>query len=267
MPRKNHYDLLEIDPKADSKTIKRAYRRMVRLYHPDSGTSSVISQARFQEIIEAYHVLRDPVKRAQYDRIVSRPPVRIIESDWVYQPQARTTSPKPPRPKPASSSKPRPPAPAYQPQTKSVAKQIRQYAVFPILLGMAALVLFGVIQVTEALVQPETESIVTARATVEEVQAYACDGNTCYYVTYSYFANGQRFQNSFSTASDLYVGGTSIIIQYYLSNPSTSIYTPPDAGNDNTIRYAALVGFIALLVMGGLYVSRRAILHNQDSSS
>jgi len=51
---------------ADAKTIKSAFRRLARRYHPDTSTEPD-AQQRFREIAEAYGVLSDPAKRASYD--------------------------------------------------------------------------------------------------------------------------------------------------------------------------------------------------------
>jgi len=64
---KDYYKTLEIDEKADAKAIKSAYRRMARKYHPDVGGKG--QEERFKAINEAYQVLSDPTKRAEYDRL------------------------------------------------------------------------------------------------------------------------------------------------------------------------------------------------------
>jgi molecular chaperone DnaJ len=61
------YDLLGISRDASEAEIKKAYRKLAMEYHPDRN-SSVQAEARFKEITEAYEVLRDPQKRARYDR-------------------------------------------------------------------------------------------------------------------------------------------------------------------------------------------------------
>jgi curved DNA-binding protein CbpA len=61
----DYYTLLEVSPKATTAEIKRSYRRLARLHHPDLN-----QQARdnhIKRLNEAYEVLRDPVKRAKYD--------------------------------------------------------------------------------------------------------------------------------------------------------------------------------------------------------
>ena len=66
---KNYYQLLGIPRSADEKTIRRAFRRLARQYHPDVNPSGA---ARFHEINEAYQVLTDARKRRDYDLTLPR---------------------------------------------------------------------------------------------------------------------------------------------------------------------------------------------------
>jgi curved DNA-binding protein len=59
----NHYETLGIDRSATADDIKRAYRKMASIHHPDKGGNTI----KFQEIQNAYEVLGDPHKREQYD--------------------------------------------------------------------------------------------------------------------------------------------------------------------------------------------------------
>ena len=61
------YELLGVARDADADTIKKAYRRLARQYHPDVNPDPD-AQERFKEISAAYEVLSDPQKRATYDR-------------------------------------------------------------------------------------------------------------------------------------------------------------------------------------------------------
>ena len=62
------YELLEVERTADDATIKSAYRRMAMRYHPDKNPGCDDSENRFKAINEAYDCLKDPQKRAAYDR-------------------------------------------------------------------------------------------------------------------------------------------------------------------------------------------------------
>jgi curved DNA-binding protein CbpA len=61
----NYYVVLGIPEDADEETTRRAFRALVRRYHPDAGAGS--SAAKFREIVDAYETLRDPMRRASYD--------------------------------------------------------------------------------------------------------------------------------------------------------------------------------------------------------
>lgn len=66
---KDYYKILGIDRSADEKSIKSAYRRLARKYHPDVNPGDRTAEERFKEISEAYEALSDPHKRAQYDSL------------------------------------------------------------------------------------------------------------------------------------------------------------------------------------------------------
>ena len=62
----NYYDLLQINPRAEIETIERVYRIMAARYHPDNRQTG--DAERFRVLTDAYQMLRDPVKRKEYDR-------------------------------------------------------------------------------------------------------------------------------------------------------------------------------------------------------
>jgi curved DNA-binding protein len=68
MEFKDYYQILGVDPDADDKTIKAAYRRLARKFHPDVSTEQH-AEEKFKELAEAYEVLKDADKRAQYDML------------------------------------------------------------------------------------------------------------------------------------------------------------------------------------------------------
>ena len=68
----NYYDILEVDENADSKSIKKAYKKLAKKYHPDLNPENVeSSEEHFKKIIEAYHVLIDDKEREKYDQFGS----------------------------------------------------------------------------------------------------------------------------------------------------------------------------------------------------
>ena len=68
MTEVDYYELLEIERTADAATIKSSYRRLAMDCHPDRHGGCTDKEARFKAISQAYDVLKDPQKRAAYDR-------------------------------------------------------------------------------------------------------------------------------------------------------------------------------------------------------
>lgn len=62
------YELLECSRDADDATIKSSYRKLAMKHHPDRNAGCKDSESQFKAISEAYEVLKDPQKRAAYDR-------------------------------------------------------------------------------------------------------------------------------------------------------------------------------------------------------
>ncbi|MDQ7028828.1 MAG: J domain-containing protein [Ardenticatenia bacterium] len=67
MNHKDYYNILGVPPSASHEEIKRAYRRLARLYHPDRNPHDRLAEEKFKEINEAYQVLSDPEQRRVYD--------------------------------------------------------------------------------------------------------------------------------------------------------------------------------------------------------
>lgn len=65
---RDYYEILGVPRDADGETIKKAYRKLALQYHPDRNNGSKEAEEKFKEATEAYEVLRDPEKRAAYDR-------------------------------------------------------------------------------------------------------------------------------------------------------------------------------------------------------
>ena len=61
----DYYEVLQVSDVAEPETINRVYRMLAQRYHPDNRETG--NEARFREITEAYHILSNPEKRAQYD--------------------------------------------------------------------------------------------------------------------------------------------------------------------------------------------------------
>jgi curved DNA-binding protein len=69
MEYKDYYKVLGVDRNADQETIKRAFRKLARQYHPDVNKGDKKAEEKFKEINEAYEVLSDPEKRKLYDQM------------------------------------------------------------------------------------------------------------------------------------------------------------------------------------------------------
>jgi molecular chaperone DnaJ len=100
----SHYEVLGVSMQATAAEIKRAYRRLVKYYHPDSllAKKDQAAAERIRQINAAYAVLRDPQARREYDRqllasqtwrrsqpIASPPPTvsqeALLREDWIRQ--------------------------------------------------------------------------------------------------------------------------------------------------------------------------------------
>ncbi len=66
--KRDYYEVLGVDRSADDSTLKKAYRKVAKQYHPDSNPGDAEAEIKFKEAAEAYSVLSDPDKRRQYDQ-------------------------------------------------------------------------------------------------------------------------------------------------------------------------------------------------------
>jgi len=64
----DYYALLGVEPDATTAQIKKAYRKLARLHHPDTNPGDPDAATRFRQITEAYDTLTDPARREAYDR-------------------------------------------------------------------------------------------------------------------------------------------------------------------------------------------------------
>ena len=66
--KRDYYEVLGVSRDADEATLKKAYRKVAKKYHPDMNPGDKEAEQKFKEASEAYAVLSDPEKRRQYDQ-------------------------------------------------------------------------------------------------------------------------------------------------------------------------------------------------------
>ncbi len=102
---KDYYELLGVSPQASQREITTMYRKLSKKYHPDKHAEDPDlmrwAEGMMKDLNEAYTILRDPVKRAEYDqqRLTPSPPPRPTEVRYTYtvvsptQPQSAVAGP------------------------------------------------------------------------------------------------------------------------------------------------------------------------------
>ncbi len=68
MSKRDYYEVLGLSKGASADEIKKGYRRKAKELHPDRNTSDPSAESKFKEANEAYDVLKDPERKAAYDR-------------------------------------------------------------------------------------------------------------------------------------------------------------------------------------------------------
>ncbi|HMK16208.1 MAG TPA: DnaJ domain-containing protein [Methanomicrobiales archaeon] len=68
MAKRDYYEVLGVPRGASGEDIKKAFRQLARKYHPDLNPGNKESEEKFKEVNEAFQVLSDPKKKAQYDQ-------------------------------------------------------------------------------------------------------------------------------------------------------------------------------------------------------
>ena len=71
--KRDYYEILGVDRGAEKSDIKRAYRKLAIKHHPDKNPDDATAAEKFREATEAYEVLKDAQKRAQYDQFGHAP--------------------------------------------------------------------------------------------------------------------------------------------------------------------------------------------------
>lgn len=68
MAKRDYYEVLGVSRSATKEELKKAYRKLAMQYHPDRNPGDKEAEEKFKEAAEAYEVLSDDTKRANYDR-------------------------------------------------------------------------------------------------------------------------------------------------------------------------------------------------------
>ena len=66
----DYYSVLRVQPECNARTLELAYRHLAKMYHPDHPETADLG--RFNDVIEAYSLLRKPEKRSSYDQLYAR---------------------------------------------------------------------------------------------------------------------------------------------------------------------------------------------------
>lgn len=119
--QRNYYEVLGIPPSATTDQIKKKYRELARKFHPDIIQDKVLGQRVFTQINQAYRVLADPERRAQYNSQIAAQSapipgtvngsgngLNVATAPPPVSASRSAATPPPPRPAPSSTSAARP---------------------------------------------------------------------------------------------------------------------------------------------------------------
>lgn len=78
---KNYYEILEVNKNASREVIDKAYKVLIKKYHPDQylGNEKILAEQKTQEVNEAYHVLSDEFLRSQYNFELKKAEIKDFE--------------------------------------------------------------------------------------------------------------------------------------------------------------------------------------------
>jgi DnaJ-class molecular chaperone len=82
----NFYEILEIPETSSIEEIKKSYRRLSMIYHPDKNKNNPDATSKFQKISEAYETLGDIDKKKEYDAMRNNPFIKMMSGHGVHNP-------------------------------------------------------------------------------------------------------------------------------------------------------------------------------------
>ena len=133
MAEESYYELLQVTPTADLEIITAAYRALIRRHHPDRNPSPT-ADATTKRLNEAWEILSDPAKRAEYDRTFAGGPSS--------RPAPPPRPPNPPTQEtPPARPKPSPPPRASEPDNQDVLWVTLGLFIVVVIIAAAALIL------------------------------------------------------------------------------------------------------------------------------
>ena len=83
-----YYDILGVEQKASVQEIKTAYRELIKRYHPDKNPNQAEALKRTQIINDAYSVLKDPIKRSEYDNLLLLQNSSKLTEEYAHETEA-----------------------------------------------------------------------------------------------------------------------------------------------------------------------------------
>lgn len=89
----NHYQILGVSRSVSADSLKTAYRKKLKQYHPDLAEDKQAAHEMTQQVIAAYEVLSDPGKRAAYDAHLQKHDHAVIPAQPQTAPRHRPTAP------------------------------------------------------------------------------------------------------------------------------------------------------------------------------